>query len=73
MVPRSMGEGGPDTRGIFPAHSMDTNRLYANGTAENIKPVIQTMFTKGYIRHSVFGIVCVTMQKRNLLRIVGVP
>lgn len=62
------------TPGVYVRHiSMDTNRLYANGTVENIKPVIHTMFTKGYIRHSVFGILCVTMQKRNLSRIVGIP
>lgn len=28
MVPRSMGEGGPDTRGIFPAHEQEPNPPY---------------------------------------------
>ena len=75
MVPRSMGEGGPDTR----VHLAGCKILEAE-TGTNTKPLQKytgtahhTCFRRGISGIRFFSIVCVTMQKRNLSRIVGIP
>lgn len=67
MVPRSMGEGGPDTRGICPAHAQEPHPPFRSRNRQKIKVLSTDPVSEGVYPASGFQYrMCNYSQKKSL-------